>query len=156
MTRIAPEVAQTASGVDAASGMIVAQTLTDQDGDDASQVARLLDQVDGRITRVTADGAYDGDPTYEMIAANGDGIEMVIPPRSTAVPSGELGSPTQRDRHLAMITEQGRLAWRAATNAANVRWSKRQWALQGASRPSATSPPFRGPADRGCHWRAGS
>jgi Transposase DDE domain len=46
--------------VDADSGMIVAQTLTDQDGDDPSQVAPLLDQIDGRIDEVTADGAYDG------------------------------------------------------------------------------------------------
>src|SRR5271167_4238108 len=69
--------------VDAASGMIVAQTLTDQDADDPSQVAPLLD-----IARVTADGAYDGAPTYQTIATYGDGIEVVIPPRSTAVPSG--------------------------------------------------------------------
>ena len=48
--------------VDAASGMIVAQTLTEQDSDDPSQVAPLLDRIDGRIVRVTADGAYDGDP----------------------------------------------------------------------------------------------
>jgi len=40
---------------------------------------------------------------------------VVIPPRSTAVPSGELGVPTQRDRHLAMIAEQGRLAWQVTT-----------------------------------------
>jgi hypothetical protein len=40
---------------------------------------------------------------------------VVIPPRSTAVPSGELDQPTQRDRYLAMITEQGRLAWQVAT-----------------------------------------
>jgi hypothetical protein len=75
----------------------------------------LLDQIDGKIAKVTADGAYDGTPTYETIAAHGDGIEVVIPPRSTAVPSGEPGPPTQRDRHLAMIREQGRLAWQAAT-----------------------------------------
>ena len=43
--------------VDAASGMIVAQTRTDQDADDPSQVAPLLDPIDGRIARVTADGA---------------------------------------------------------------------------------------------------
>ena len=101
--------------VDAASGMIVAQTLTDQDADDPSQVAPLLDQIDGQIVRVTADGAYDGAPTYQMIAAHGDDIEVVIPPRSTAVASGELGPPTQRDRHLEMITERRRLAWQAAT-----------------------------------------
>ncbi len=50
------------------------------------------------------------------IAGYGDGIEVVIPPRSTAVPSGDLGLPTQRDHHLAMITEQGRLSWQVATD----------------------------------------
>ena len=101
--------------VDAASGMIIAQTLTDQDVDDPSQVGPLLDQIDDPIDQVTADGAYDGDPTYQTIAAYGDGIEVVIPPRSTAVPTGEEGWPTQRDRHLALIAEQGRLAWQTAT-----------------------------------------
>ncbi len=101
--------------VDAASGTIVAQTLTDQDADDPSQVAPLLDQVEAPIVRVTADGAYDGAPTYQTIAAYGEGIEVVIPPRSTAVPSGGPSLPTQRDRHLLMIAEQGRLAWQAAT-----------------------------------------
>jgi len=102
--------------VDAASGMIVAQTLTDQDTDDPSQVGPLLDQIDDPIARVTADGAYDGVPTYQTIAAQGDGIDVVIPPRSTAVASGEPGPLSQRDRHLEMITEQGRLAWQAATD----------------------------------------
>src|ERR1700761_9555325 len=59
--------------VDAGSGMIVAQTLTDQDTDDPSQVAPLLDQIDDQIGQVTADGAYDGTPTYETIATYGDG-----------------------------------------------------------------------------------
>ena len=90
--------------VDAGSGMIVAQTLTDQDADDPSQVAPLLDRIAGRIARVTADGAYDGTPTYRTIAAHGEDIDVVIPPRSTAVPSGEPGLPTQRDRHLKTIT----------------------------------------------------
>ena len=101
--------------VDAASGMIVAQTLTDQDADDPSQVGPLLDQIDNPIGQVTADGAYDGNPTYQTIAVHDDDIAVVIPPRSTAVPSGEEGPPTQRDRHLATITEQGRLAWQVAT-----------------------------------------
>jgi hypothetical protein len=118
--------------VDAASSMIVAQTLTDQDADDPSQVVPLLDQIDDPIVRVTADGAYDGAPTYQTIAAHGEGIEVVIPPRSTAVSSGEPGSPTQRDRHLQMITDRGRLAgWlgRRLPATVSARWSKRQWAV---------------------------
>jgi hypothetical protein len=102
--------------VDADNGMIVARTLTDQDVDDPSQVGPLLDQIDVGMAKVTADGAYDGAPTYATIAARGDDIEVVIPPRSTAVPSDELGPPTQRDCHLKMITEHGRLAWQKATD----------------------------------------
>ena len=102
--------------VDAGCGMIVAQTLTDQDADDPSQVAPLLNQIECRIARVAADGAYDGAPTYDTIAAHGDDIEIVIPPRSTAVLSGEQGPLEQRDRHLEMITEKGRLAWQKATD----------------------------------------
>src|SRR4051812_21268172 len=86
--------------------MIVAQTLTDQDADDPSRVGPLLDQIDDLIGRVTANGPYDGAPTYQTIAARGDDIEIVIPPRSTAVPSGEPGPPTQRDGHLAMIADR--------------------------------------------------
>jgi hypothetical protein len=95
--------------------MIVAQTLTDQDTGDPSQVGPLLDQIDGPVAQVMADGGYDGDPTYQTIAAYDDGIDVVIPPRATAVPSGKLDAPMQRDGHLKMITEQGRLAWQVAT-----------------------------------------
>ena len=48
----------------------------------------LRDQIEGEIAKVMADGAYDGAPTYETIAAHGDDIEVVIPPRSTAPPGG--------------------------------------------------------------------
>jgi hypothetical protein len=102
--------------VDADNGMIVAQTLTDQDADDPSQVAPLLDQIDGLIGRVTADGAYDGAPIYGTIAAHDNDIEVVIPPRSTAVLSGEKSPFPQRDRHLETISERGRLAWQKATD----------------------------------------
>ena len=54
--------------VDADSGMIVAQTLTDQRSDDASQVGPLLAKIDEEIEKVTADGAYNGAPTYQTIA----------------------------------------------------------------------------------------
>src|ERR1700712_158564 len=49
--------------VDAVIGLFVEQTWFDQDADDPSQVAPLLDQIDDPIGRVTADGAYDGAPT---------------------------------------------------------------------------------------------
>ncbi|MET3139416.1 transposase [Undibacterium sp. GrIS 1.2] len=75
----------------------------------------LLDQVDEEINQVMADGAYDGAPTYQTIAQHGDDIEVVIPPRKTAVPGMESRSPSQRDRHLDIINKEGRLAWQEAT-----------------------------------------
>jgi hypothetical protein len=50
--------------VDANSGEIIAHSLTDQETGDASQLEPLLDQIDDEIGQFTADGAYDGTPTY--------------------------------------------------------------------------------------------
>jgi IS5 family transposase len=51
--------------LDADSGEIVAHVMTDQDAGDASQVGVLLHQIDNTIGEFTADGAYDGNPTYD-------------------------------------------------------------------------------------------
>ena len=101
--------------VDADSGRIVAQALTDQQTDDPSQVGPLRAQIDEEIGQVMADGAYDGAPTYETITHHGDHIEVVIPPRKTAVLGTDLSPSNQRDRHIDMINTQGRLGWQKAT-----------------------------------------
>ena len=54
--------------VDADTGEIAAHLLTDGHPDDAPQVPALLGQVEGVIASVTADGAYDGEPTYAAAA----------------------------------------------------------------------------------------
>ncbi|EUM08146.1 hypothetical protein L465_03678 [Enterobacter sp. BIDMC 29] len=100
--------------VDADNFSIVAHTLTDSQTDDPSQMGPLLSQTDGTVTQVTADGAYDGRPTYNIIAGHGEGITVAIPPRVTAVAEETTGPPCQRDRHLAMIQDKGRLAWQKA------------------------------------------
>jgi len=64
---------------------------------------------------VPADGAYDGEPVYRAVAAHSPDAEVIIPPRSTAVPSTTAGSASyQRDRHIQMISERGRLGWQRA------------------------------------------
>jgi Transposase DDE domain len=100
--------------VDADGFTIVAHTLTEQDVDDPSQVGPLLDQIDDPIKQATANAAYDGGPTYDLIAARDDQIVVATPPRSIAVPSGSSGPPSRRDRHLEQIRTQGRLAWQSA------------------------------------------
>jgi transposase len=103
--------------VDPDSGEILALELTTAEDGDASQVGPLLDQISGPIASVTADGAYDGEPVYRLIAERDPAAAVIIPPRSTAVPSNTAETaPTQRDRHLRIIQERGRLGWQKAVN----------------------------------------
>src|SRR4051812_39274216 len=107
-------------GRDADTGRIVAATLTTHDVDDASQVGPLLDQVDGPIASFTGDGAYDQDGVYASVAESHPAAAVIVPPRSTAVPSATAETaPTQRDRHLQLIAERGRRGWQRASGYTN-------------------------------------
>jgi hypothetical protein len=77
----------------------------------------LLDQISSPIASVTADGAYDREPIYRTIAEQDPAAAVIIPPRSTTVPSddGETAS-TQRDWHLQTIQARGRLGWQKMVN----------------------------------------
>ena len=105
--------------VDADTGEIVACTLTDNAADDAGQVPALLGQVEGEIASVMADGAYDGEAVYQAIASHRlDPLpDVFIPPRASAVPSTENAeAQSQRDRHIRLIAQKGRMAWQKATS----------------------------------------
>ena len=103
-------------GVDANTGQIVAAVLTDKDADDGLQVGPLLDQVDGAIASFTGDGAYDQEGVYSGVAARHPAAAVIVPPRSSAVPSETAETaPTQRDRHLQAIAETGRMGWQKAS-----------------------------------------
>jgi hypothetical protein len=102
--------------VDADSGEIVAVTLTGQDVDDPSQVAPLLEQIASEIEQVTADGAYDGEPTYAIIAARNADIEVAIPPRRSSTLAPALGvDASRRDVHVHTAAALGRLGWQEVT-----------------------------------------
>jgi len=64
-----------------------------------------------------ADGAYDGEPTSDLLAARfGSMIEVTIPPPKTAILSANAGQdPTARDCHIAAIAARGRMAWQKAS-----------------------------------------
>ena len=98
--------------MDADTGQIAAAALTASDVDDASQVGALLDQVHGPVASFTADGAYDQDGVYGEVASRYPAASIIVPPRSSAVPSDTAETaPLMRDRHLQIITERGRMAW---------------------------------------------
>ena len=103
-------------GTDAGTGEIIAATLTGSDASDASQVGPLLDQVAGPAALFTADGAYDGDSIHGEVAARHPDAAVVVPPRANAMPSKTAETaPTQRDCHLRLIEEQGRIGWQSAS-----------------------------------------
>ena len=98
------------------TGRIVASALTDKDADDGPQVGPLLDRVDGPVASSTADGAFDRDDVYAEIAARHSAAEVIVPPRSGAVPSATAETTaTRRDRHIEAIAERGRMGWQKAS-----------------------------------------
>jgi hypothetical protein len=43
-------------------------------------------------------------------------VAVIVPPRSSAVPSAMAESgPTKHDRHLQLIAERGRMGWQRAS-----------------------------------------
>ena len=102
--------------MDANTGQIVAASLTAKEVDDGAEVGPLLDQVDGAVATFTADGGYDQDNIYTDVAKRHPDAAVIVPPRTTAVPSATAESaPTQRDRHLQCIAEHGRTGWQQAS-----------------------------------------
>jgi hypothetical protein len=94
------------------TGEILASALTTTQEGDAALVGPLLDQIDSPLASLTGDGAYDGEPTYRSVAEHTPDAAVIIPPRSTAVPSATADTdPTQRNRHIQTIAEKGRLGW---------------------------------------------
>ena len=102
--------------MDADTGQVVASTVTGHDGDDGSQVGPLLDQIAGPLASFTGDGAYDQDRVYASVGERHPEAAVVVPPRATGVPIRTAESaPPQRDRHLQLIAERGRMAWQKAS-----------------------------------------
>lgn len=104
-------------GLDLVTGEIVSSNLTTDSVGDPTALPDLLDQVDGPVAVFLADGAYDGEPTSELLADRfGSTIEVTIPPPKIAILSANAGQdPTARDCHIADIAARGRMAWQKAS-----------------------------------------
>src|SRR3954466_12313952 len=71
----------------------------------------------GPLGSVTADGTSDGEPVYRAVAERqpDSPVAVIIPPRATATLSAAAGTtPRQRDEHIQMIRDKGRLGWQKA------------------------------------------
>jgi hypothetical protein len=103
-------------GIDAGNGEIVAVAVTKKDIDDAAMVDALLDQIADPVASFTADGAYDQDQVSQAVGERHPDAAIIVPPRAGAVACASAETaPTQRDQHLRMIAERGRMAWQKAS-----------------------------------------
>ena len=76
----------------------------------------MLDQVAAPLASFTGDGAYDQEGVYASVMERHPEARIIVPPRSTAVPSQTAETaPTQRDQHLRLIRERGRMGWQRAS-----------------------------------------
>jgi len=104
--------------VDAVTGEIATNVLTDGSAAGAVHVPLLLRDVKGSIASVAADGAYDGDPTYQAVAARQrqSPPDEIIPPRaSAALSTDNPDAQSPRDYHIRLMAERGRIGWQRAT-----------------------------------------
>ena len=115
--------------------------LTGHEADDGSRVGPLLDQVTDPLASFIGDGAYDREDAYGAVAARHPAAAaVVVPPRRDAVPGGAAETaPTQRDRHLQLVAEHGRLGWQKASGdhrraLAEAAVSRHKWVVGDALR----------------------
>lgn len=99
--------------INPATQEIVAELLTSKSWDDAAQVPKLLDQVEGSVEKLYADGAYDKWSLYDLLKRQA--IEPVIPPRRNAAikqhgncAAGRL----PRDEAVRGMRRLGRKGWK--------------------------------------------
>ena len=100
-------------GLDLVSGEIVCSDLTTEDVGDPTALPGLLNQISSPVDLFIADGAYDGEPTSDLLAARfGSMIKVTIPPPiNAALSSHAAQAPTARDNHIIEIAARGRLIW---------------------------------------------
>jgi hypothetical protein len=104
-------------GLDLVSGDIVCSDLTTDDVGDPTALPDLLEQIDADVAQFIADGAYDGDPTSDLLIERfGETVEIIIPPPKNAVSSPDaVDTPTLRDQRIAAIRTRGRMAWQVSS-----------------------------------------
>ena len=104
-------------GINEATGEIVAETLTENSVDDASQVALLLEQIDDEVETLGGDGSYDKHKVFKAAAdaPQAHPIEPVIALRKDAKIQQHGHSnapPLARDEILRSIRKKGRKSWK--------------------------------------------
>ncbi len=96
-------------GVDA-NGCIQTQVLTKSNVDDVTTGIKIIKATKGKLTRVTADAAYDAVGFYE--AGKARGALVVVPPIAKASVTGRGPRSAERDRTIRQVEKLGRREWK--------------------------------------------
>lgn len=93
---------------------IIAWDITSNSTGDTTGAYDLLAQVEHEFKVVMGDGAYDSFDLNEAILKKQPDAKIVIPPPSVAVIS-QIAN-TQRDDHIRLLEEVGRMVWQKQNN----------------------------------------
>ncbi|MFA3921083.1 IS5 family transposase [Ruegeria hyattellae] len=98
--------------LDPVTGEITATELTTEHVGDETALPALLADIDDDVSRFLADGAYGGQGVADcLIEKYGHGVEIIVPLPKTAV----HGKNAQRNQHIDIIAQHGRLNWQTKT-----------------------------------------
>lgn len=92
---------------------LLAYELTTPEVGDPTAVPDLLAQIDTPFDTFNADGAYDGEPISPAVLNQQPDAQVIIPPHENPVRSAT--SDSQRDGHIRVIEQHGRIAWQKKT-----------------------------------------
>ncbi len=94
----------------------IASTLTTYHEGDPGQVPILLDQLENPFSTFMADGAYDSPVIYQKLQSVNPEARIIIPPPKTALlPDKPEEEMSQREKHIFLIKNEGRMAWQNKT-----------------------------------------
>jgi transposase len=97
--------------IDEHTGLILSQEMTENDTHDGKVLETLLDKIDGKISQVSADKAYDSSEIHAIIVKRG--ANVTIPPRDKARLNSEGGKNHEsRDKIIERIKETDKATWK--------------------------------------------
>jgi hypothetical protein len=89
--------------------IIQSSLLTDSHTQDQSVIKNLINSIEEKIRHVTADGAYDNNPTYKVITKKFPCADVIIPPKKDAVDNKE--NEFYRNRNILEVKCYGHIGW---------------------------------------------
>ncbi|WP_310622133.1 IS5 family transposase [Flexibacterium corallicola] len=91
-------------GMDLNTGEIHGAELTEDSIGDPTAPPDLLDQIEAPVAKFLGDGAYDGEPTRQILSDRFTGVEVIIPSPKSALSSLKAETdPSARDQGILAI-----------------------------------------------------